>query len=241
MENKNGRGIFLGVVSVATLVVAIIGATFAFFSASVASNTGDISGNTLDISTTALSLEVTRVAITGASLTGDRQNLVPAVITDSVPGYTSAVVTNKCENAGYTGCHLYQIKVTAANAVEAADLYSALDLSPSANSDAHWKYAVYQSSDPTTAGYTPNSLVGTAQYFTADNSGSGYNFYHATTSALAQGDTYFYLLVYLENIDASQNGGSEGGANAEDATGSYTGIITLTAAGGQVKATFATN
>ena len=29
MENKNGRGIFLGVVSVATLIVAIIGATFA--------------------------------------------------------------------------------------------------------------------------------------------------------------------------------------------------------------------
>ena len=38
MENKNGNGIFLGVVSVATLVVAIIGATFAYFSASI---TGD--------------------------------------------------------------------------------------------------------------------------------------------------------------------------------------------------------
>ena len=34
MENKKGTGIFLGVVSVATLVVAIIGATFAYFSAS---------------------------------------------------------------------------------------------------------------------------------------------------------------------------------------------------------------
>ena len=32
MENKKGSGIFLGVVSVATLIVAIIGATFAFFS-----------------------------------------------------------------------------------------------------------------------------------------------------------------------------------------------------------------
>lgn len=35
MENKKGSGIFLGVVSVATLIVAIIGATFAYFSASV--------------------------------------------------------------------------------------------------------------------------------------------------------------------------------------------------------------
>lgn len=37
MENSKGRGIFLGVVSVATLIVAIIGATFAWFSASVGS------------------------------------------------------------------------------------------------------------------------------------------------------------------------------------------------------------
>ena len=34
MENNNGRGIFYGVIGVATLVVAIIGATFAFFAAS---------------------------------------------------------------------------------------------------------------------------------------------------------------------------------------------------------------
>ena len=34
MENKNGQGIFYGVIGVATLVVAIIGATFAYFSAS---------------------------------------------------------------------------------------------------------------------------------------------------------------------------------------------------------------
>lgn len=38
MENNNGRGIFYGVIGVATLVVAIIGATFAYFSASVTKN-----------------------------------------------------------------------------------------------------------------------------------------------------------------------------------------------------------
>ena len=32
MENKKGNGVFLGVVAVATLIVAIIGATFAYFS-----------------------------------------------------------------------------------------------------------------------------------------------------------------------------------------------------------------
>ena len=38
MENRKGSGIFLGVIGVATLIVAIIGATFAFFGANAASN-----------------------------------------------------------------------------------------------------------------------------------------------------------------------------------------------------------
>ncbi len=38
MENRRGSGIFLGVISVATLIVAIIGATFAFFSATANSS-----------------------------------------------------------------------------------------------------------------------------------------------------------------------------------------------------------
>lgn len=38
MENKKGSEIFLGVIGVATLLVAIIGATFAFFSANAASD-----------------------------------------------------------------------------------------------------------------------------------------------------------------------------------------------------------
>ena len=37
-NNRKGNGIFLGIVSVATLVVAIIGATFAYFSATTQSN-----------------------------------------------------------------------------------------------------------------------------------------------------------------------------------------------------------
>ncbi|MBQ2873047.1 MAG: hypothetical protein IJE89_03500 [Bacilli bacterium] len=49
MEN-NGRGIFYGVIGVATLVVAIIGATFAYFSASAGGNeTVTAGGATIDL------------------------------------------------------------------------------------------------------------------------------------------------------------------------------------------------
>ena len=40
MDNNKSRGIFLGVLSVATLIVSIIGATFAYFVASDSGNEG---------------------------------------------------------------------------------------------------------------------------------------------------------------------------------------------------------
>ena len=50
MENKKGNGIFLGVIGVATLIVAIIGATFAYFSASTSSANNAISVNSTQLS-----------------------------------------------------------------------------------------------------------------------------------------------------------------------------------------------
>ena len=56
-QKNNGRGIFYGVIGVATLVVAIIGATFAYFTAS-ASNVNTITGNMATIN---LNLKVEKV------------------------------------------------------------------------------------------------------------------------------------------------------------------------------------
>ena len=44
-KNNNGRGIFYGVIGVATLVVAIIGATFAYFTATQNAGNNVITGN----------------------------------------------------------------------------------------------------------------------------------------------------------------------------------------------------
>ena len=53
-NNNNGRGIFYGVIGVATLVVAIIGATFAYFTASVRQNyaINGVSSGTVDLTFT---------------------------------------------------------------------------------------------------------------------------------------------------------------------------------------------
>ena len=48
-NNRKGPGVFYAVVGVATLVVAIIGATFAYFSAQASTGAEDIKGSTLVI------------------------------------------------------------------------------------------------------------------------------------------------------------------------------------------------
>ena len=65
-QRNNGRGIFYGVIGVATLVVAIIGATFAYFTAS-ASNNATITGN---MATVKLSLSVEKVTDVDEKLGG---------------------------------------------------------------------------------------------------------------------------------------------------------------------------
>ena len=64
MESRKGNGIFLGIVSVATLIVAIIGATFAYFSASTESNTDAVNLTAYEFK---LSLSVSPIYPEGAS------------------------------------------------------------------------------------------------------------------------------------------------------------------------------
>jgi len=76
MENKRGSGIFLSVIGVATLVVAIIGATFAYFSATAAS------GNE------AIAVESTELALGYADvITGLKSNMIPS--TETVAEYSA--------------------------------------------------------------------------------------------------------------------------------------------------------
>ena len=76
-NNRRGSEIFLGVIGVATLVVAIIGATFAFFSASTNSDADAIS-----VQSTTLALNYTD--ITGTNL---KSALIPA--TERVATYAA--------------------------------------------------------------------------------------------------------------------------------------------------------
>ena len=249
MEN-NGKGIFYGVIGVATLIVAIIGATFAYFSATVTSNGSNITGTTLDVSGTALKLEVTRITFDEASAPSD--DLVPANMgTISTSTIQDALDAN-CENiAGdYTGCHLYQIVAETDNDLSTASINLSLSVSltNSGTATSDWKYVVFTGSlSGTTSAATGVTVTGIRQNSSSADIAGSFNLspavdihhgalYSPTTTVqgVTSGATY-YLLIYLEN-DASNSQNT--GTASEIATGTYTGTVGLQAAGGQISASF---
>ena len=237
MENKNGQGIFYGVIGVATLVVAIIGATFAYFSASASTNAGDIKGTTLGGSGGVLGLQVQKVDFGATGATSNDlvptninnqktiQNAINAKCVASADGSTGDSVTV------YTGCHLYTIHATSSSAVNGATLnLSSLTVTvPSGGDATKWQYALFEATgdvgtysissmiNSTPAGF-PSSPV---TLINGQNLEAGY-------------DHTFYLLVYVQNEATSQNAG-----DSHDVTGTYNGTVTFTTAeGSEVQATF---
>ena len=117
MENSKGRGIFLGVVSVATLIVAIIGATFAWFSASVGSGENDVNLTAYQFDA---DLTVERVFPTAENASKKIIPFVPDKVLREGQGdqtnnmnYALNEATKKCvDSSGYLVCSLYKITVT---------------------------------------------------------------------------------------------------------------------------------
>ena len=123
-KNNNGRGIFYGVIGVATLVVAIIGATFAYFTAT-ATNNNTITGNAATISFT---LNVKKVTKADAELGGMipmSNSMVETAVHGTYPGATGGATktdtgattghyssSNICtDDNGNAVCQVYKITV----------------------------------------------------------------------------------------------------------------------------------
>jgi len=262
MEERNmkGQNTLYAVIGVATLIVAIIGATFAFFSAqaTASDDSDDIEGGTNNTLATALSLKVERVTFEeatepdagegeeGTETTANYNNLVPAIIDVTTAGIKKAV-DEKCVNAGYTGCHLYKITASSSQTLQTASIRLA-KLTTTATDKASWKYVIYNSAsgaanDVTSIKSDANNTnrdfaTFATEYPYVEGEVSGYDMHAA---GLTEGTpVYYYLLVYLANKDNTvQN--PELTTDANSGTGTYEGIVTMDAAGGKVVASFSTS
>ncbi|MDY3934407.1 MAG: hypothetical protein SOZ11_02535 [Bacilli bacterium] len=109
MENKKGSGIFLGVVSVATLVVAIIGATFAYFSASASSEKEAIGATAYEFN-----VKVTNIKMIQPGNVDNLGGIIPMNVNTQVSGkgmllYALNDATKKCvDTNNYQVCALYE-------------------------------------------------------------------------------------------------------------------------------------
>lgn len=240
-NNRKGPGVFYAVVGVATLVVAIIGATFAYFSASETATT-PVEGNTLDIAGN-FKVEVTQLTPAvgeGAGLAASA-NLVPTSFGNNVT-ITSANAIDavesalgaKCVSEGYTGCHVWKVTATTGQDLSTASL--TLDIkAPKGN---NWSYVVFKNATDLTA---MDGTVGTVTLSAAEKAvgkftttGTKVDMHNgASMKGVSTGvsETY-YVMVYLQNVEDSQNKGDG------DETGKYSGTVTFAAAGGEVKASF---
>ena len=267
-ENRKGPGVFYAVVGVATLVVAIIGATFAYFSASTNGGEGAITGQTADVGSSALSVSTQKYTFTGGSVSN--ANLVPAVIDESLISGTGAngssianALSRNCISDGYTGCHVWKIVVNSTEPIDVASVK--LDLGVTLNdtaenhgSKADWKYALFTADDTATGSayagalsnpaYLTTLATGTTAHgdlstdLTSFELNSGLGLPAGTTNGTPS--KVLYLMVFLKNLEQNQNS-YQAGEESQPAvsvndTGSYTGTVTLDAGNsGQVKATFA--
>ena len=213
MEN-NGKGIFYGVIGVATLIVAIIGATFAFFSASQTNN-NTIAGQTLDVADN-FTLNVEKVDLGG---TAPSKDLVPADLNGGDTTGINQALQAKCEKDGYTGCHLYRITAESGQQLSTASI-TIDNLTTTAGTKDRWKYSVFKGSETNAETFLKNDTFENA---------TGYDM-HSSAAVNADTPVVYYLLIYLENTESDQSGTE---------SGSYTGSVSFKAAGsGEISASF---
>ncbi len=152
-------------------------------------------------------------------------NLVPSDAGANITNIKNAM-TAKCVNKGYTGCHIYKITAKSGQTLNTASLN--LTLTQTGATDvAAWKYVTF-----TGEGDAAALVEGKSGSFNVTDTAPVD--LHSGGSVTGGTDVVYYLMIYLENKDASQN---ETGENL--ATGSYVGKVTFQAAGGTVSATFA--
>ena len=246
-ENRRGPGIFYAVVGVATLVVAIIGATFAYFSAVAEEKT--VEGVTATQGS--LTLAVRDVWPEAGKWTGedsekDLPNGLIPLDEEGTNGSTGLLATalnvaNKCRDINKdVACRVYEIKVTNggdASILTSTKLSLAFEKTINENGDnsaANWRWQVINGTEAT--GFrvaTAEEII--ARPYLAKRSGTEVttakevgNVTLTPANTVGATDTY-YVVVWLEDSNEAQTEYSinfTGTVTAEsvDASGARNGV-----------------
>lgn len=210
-NNRKGSGVFYAVVGVATLVVAIIGATFAFFSAT-ATNDADVTGTTATGAN--LTLTVTRVSDAATA-----SNMVPMSDTDLQKGVTGTSNKSCIDANGNTVCQVYKVNIANGSNI-AVNVKGTMTLNGGGATNMRWQVLtdathVNDSATTVNAG-TEGTIIG-------------------NQALTASGNQDFYIVVWLHETNSDQTDPDAGKTftgsitfNGVNADGSETNGVTAT-------------
>ena len=177
MEKNNRNGILLGVVAVATLVVTIIGATFAYFTASVSGN-APVNASSYKF---AMSLTVSKIAPTGSGV----KDLIPVNSTDVGTALTGATNKSACvDKNDYAACVIYELNFT--NSGSGTVTLNGT-MTPTTNEFANLKYRA-ASTQAGLSSATSHALSGTNAVTT-----------DLTNVSVPTSGGSYYIMLYIEN------------------------------------------
>ena len=185
-ENRKGTGVFYAVVGVATLVVAIIGATFAYFSASATDNE-KVTGTTARGAS--LSLGITKVSDEATA-----KNMIPMLSTDLQKGVTGTASKSCIDANGNTVCQVYKVTVTNGSADIGINVKGTMNLTSNGK---NMKWQVLTDAKTVNAGAT-TVVQGTDGVITENQ------------ALTASGTHDFYLVIWLDETNAVQDADDAG-------------------------------
>lgn len=187
-NERKGQGTFYMIIAMLTLVVAIVGATFAYFSLQ-ASDENTIKGNAAQAG---LSLEVRKVSVdaSGDLVPLDETLLEKAIKGDSATGSQMCVDKN-----GNTVCQVYEVKVTNEGSAATA-VNGSLTLSAETITNLKWQIMTDQS--------TP--VTDTGQFKTTDDTELAKN----DTVEANPGTKTYYIMIWIDEIESPQNDSDTG-------------------------------
>lgn len=203
-ENRKGPGVFYAVIGVATLVVAIIGATFAYFSVTLNSAADAVNGTTGQGTSDKITLAVTKeTASDGKLIPLDEANQMQKALT------ASCVDSNQ-----NTVCQVYKVHLanTGDNAVRLAGKLLLSSTAP------NMKWKLIGDNATTDATSTINGV---------GNAGTIDGNLLLATSATKD----YYLVVWLHETGAQQDAAetNETTGVSADANTTFTGQVTFNA------------
>lgn len=224
MDETRGRDIFLGVIGVLTLIVAIVGATFAYFSTQVNSANESVNITSYQFATSLAFKEVYP--------TGTPKALIPldSKTKNGEITYLDKALSEGCVDAkGYQVCAVYEAALT--NTADAVVLTPTFDVTTNefvneTNSNVYALLATANGSEATPTAFTYDRE--NATNVIAAKNALTYN--GQSTITVSKGQTVkYYLILWLENLNESQ----------PDMNKTLTGQITFSSEGGaQLKAEF---